>query len=261
LQNLRFVHIPKTAGTTFTQILNRQYGHNNRFQFTGDIKVDKNNFCQLTSTQKNNISLFIGHAPIYTGIDFIDGIETVTLLRDPIERVKSFCQHAAEGKSEYINDLLAGTQFNLDNFLNRGILELNNLQTKMLVNTGKCAINFDLSQEQALTTAIKNLTAKITAFGLVEYFDESLMLFKKTFNWQTPHFNYFNLPSYQSVNIKDKTKLLQFEPHHIAKIKELNKLDIELYNQAKEIFFKRLERYKFPLFLFRVKDKLRGFVR
>lgn len=254
------MHIPKTAGTTFTHILNSQYSQN-RFQFTGDFQADKVRFSRLTSEEQKHITLFTGHAPLFTGIDFIDTIDTVTLLRDPVSRVKSFCQHASEGKSDYINELFSGTKFDLDSFLNKGILELSNLQTKMLVNTGKCAINFELTAEKALVTAVKNLTENIDAFGLVEYFDESLMLFKKKFKWQTTYFNYFNLPNYNSVNTRDKTNLLNFEPHHIAKIKELNKLDIRLYNHAKEIFLERIDQYKFPLFLFKIKDKLKKLIR
>lgn len=236
MQHLRFLHIPKTAGTTFTHILNSQYNDGLKFQFTGDIKSDIKRFDLLSQENQKNTVLFTGHAPIYTGVELADSIYTITFLRDPIERVKSFCQHVAEGKSPYLLKHHSPENFNLERFLNSGTLELNNLQTKMLLNTSKSAIKITVSDSEALKIAKNNLFEN-TSYGLVEYFDESLILFQKEFKWK--------LPIYKSSNLKDKTKLINFEHYHIEKIRELNRLDIELYDQAKVKFIEAIEAKSF----------------
>ena len=228
MQRLRFLHIPKTAGTTFTQVLNNQFRDEVRFQFTGDIKSDTVRLNTLSMSEQNNICLYTGHAPILTGINHVDSIAAITFLREPVNRVKSFCQHVSEGKSAYLRKKFPSENFDLDKFLGSEILELHNLQTKMLINQGASAINFDMPVSEALNSALDNLFNKISAFGLVEYFDESLMLFKQKFNWE--------LPLYEISNTKNMDKLIEFKPHHIERIKQINSLDIELYKQAQEKF-------------------------
>ena len=238
LQRLRFLHIPKTAGTTFTQVLNNEFRDKIKFQFTGDIKSDVIRLNSLSTDEQNSITLYTGHAPILTGIKHVDSIRTITFLREPVDRVKSFCQHVSEGKSAYLKRSFPPENFNLDKFLNtKEVFELHNLQIKMLVNKGACSVDFNMTPSEALTVALDNLFNKISAFGLVEYFDESLMLFKQKFNWE--------LPIYKITNTKNMDKLIEFKPHHIERIKQINSLDIELYQQAQEKFIELISAEKF----------------
>jgi len=231
LKKIRFLHIPKTAGTTFTQLLNVIYHDKAKFQFTGDIKSDTKRFDELPDTDKN-IDIYSGHAPIYTGVNSIDAVDKITFLRDPVERVKSFCQHVYEGKSDYLKHRFTQEDFDLDAFLNSKILELHNLQTKMLLNTGACAPTIKVLRSDAVDLAFDNLINKISAYGLLEYFDESLILFKSKFKWY--------IPPYKISNIKNKDALLEFRPRHIDKIKQNNELDIKLYQLAYNRFLKEI---------------------
>jgi hypothetical protein len=233
LQSLRFVHIPKTAGTTFSRILDKQYANKKRFLFTGSAVADEEAFRTIPESEQNQIKLFMGHAPLKTGIEAIDSVETVTFLRDPVERVKSFCQHVSEGKSSYLLKQFPIEDFDLDKFLNSGNLELTNLHCKMLTNTGTCASAIMMSPKDCLETAKSNLFNKIGAFGLLERFDESVLYFKETFNWNPPY--------YSKLNKRNEKKLLNFQAVHIEKIRQLNILDIELYHVAQKEFESRLE--------------------
>src|SRR5271157_80678 len=130
MDRLRFLHMPKTAGSTFTSCLEYQYSGKGHFIFTGDIKSDINRYLNLSEPTRQNIKLFTGHAPILTGIADADSAKVITFLRDPINRVKSFIQHISEGKSpEYLTG-----PFDLNRFLESGFSDLSNLQTKMLIN-------------------------------------------------------------------------------------------------------------------------------
>ncbi len=246
MKRLRFLHIPKTAGRTLEEILRRQYfGRKNFalailrsqyfgkkiFGFTGDLALDLKQFEALSEYDRENLVLFYGHAPIVTGLKEADNVTTITLLRDPINRVKAYCQHIREGKSPYLINDFPPDSFNLDSFLESGTEELSNLQTKMLINNVNCAspllIN-KMSTSEVIDTALDNLYNKISYFGLTEYFDESLIVFSSALNW--------GMPFYTPINLENTTKLIKFEERHIERIAELNAIDMDVYRLAKEHF-------------------------
>ncbi|MBV6518771.1 MAG: hypothetical protein HCAMLNBO_01507 [Candidatus Brocadia fulgida] len=229
---LRFLHIPKTAGTTFLSILRRQYFGKKSFAFTGDVASDIKRFEALSERDKTKVMLFAGHAPIVSGVKMADNATTITFLRDPINRIKSFCQHVAEGKSLYLIDEYPPETFNLDSFLESGNEELSNFQTKMLIGNGSYALPDNMSDRKAADLALDNLFNKISYFGLQEYFDESLMVFSSALHWR--------MPIYASKNKKNIRKGIQFEKHHLEKIAALNAIDLAVYRSAKEYFVRML---------------------
>lgn len=228
---LRFLHIPKTAGSTFTDILYREYSAKKIFSFASGFVADRERFQAMSETDKANVALFVGHAPIGTGIREADEATTITFLRDPILRAKSFCQHVSEGKSPHLVRDFPPKRFDLDRFLDSGNGELTNLQTKMLVcrRVGSSSGTIDnMSAAEARDAALDNLYNKIAHFGLQEYFDESLIIFSSAFDWK--------IPVYHSLNKNNSGNLLRFEKRHLDRLAELNAIDIEVYSCAKERF-------------------------
>jgi hypothetical protein len=228
MEPLRFLHIPKTGGSTFTAILQDQYSEKKRFDFTGNITADIKRFEALHENDRENIALFTGHAPIVTGIRKVDNATTITLLRDPISRVKSYCQYVSEGKIPNLIADFPSEAFPLDNFLKSGNAELSNFQTRLLVNDGLSPSFYALSASEARDAALDNLFTKISHFGLQEYFDESLIVFSLALNWR--------MPIYVSLNKKNTNKLIQFEKYQVERIAEMNAIDMEVYRLAKEKF-------------------------
>jgi hypothetical protein len=226
MKRIRFLHIPKTAGTTFEHMLSRMYP-GKLFIFSGILNQDFEKYAKLSQDEKEKISLFTGHAPLITGIQEIDNTPTITLLRDPVERVKSFCQHVREGKSPYLLERFPPEKFNLDAFLDSGNQELNNLHARNILGNRDFNL-LEIPPRESVDQALALLQNYIVGFGIVEYFDESLLLFQKQFNWQWPF--------YLNLNIKDNTRILEFQDSHIEKIRNLNRIDIDIYQAACEIF-------------------------
>lgn len=238
---VRFMHIPKTAGNSFNSVLYRQYGRGRYFTLNGDPAEDSARFRTLDARRREKIRLFVGHAPIETRLSEADSARVITLLRDPVQRVKSFCQHVAEGKSSYLITQFPPDEFDLDTFLASGKQELSNLQTKYLsglfqVGNGvvnESPVTVDTSDERVLATALRNLTTRVHCFGLQEYFAESLIEFAAALEWR-------RMPTYYVQNTRNRRRLLEFKERHVRRIEELNALDVELYKAAKRLFVDRI---------------------
>lgn len=235
MEKLRFLHIPKTAGSTFSRILRNQYRRKRRFVFSGDNVSDIKNFRELSKDEQKSIALFTGHAPILTGLPEADEILIITMLRDPVSRVKSFCQHVSEGKSPHLLKSFPPESFSLDEFLYSDNDEISNLQARMLIDherhRAEPLLRTD-DPEDMKEQALQNLFHKISCYGIQEYFDESLILFASSLGW--------SMPFYEYRNRKDMKRLLKFEDRHIKRIMELNSIDIDVYNAARSRFVKAI---------------------
>ena len=225
------MHIPKAGGTTLNAILERQYHPDQTFGFTGEVEDDIARYRSLPAAKRAAIVLFIGHASLRSGLRDADEARTFTILRDPVSRVKSFCQHVAEGKSPYLLELFPPESFDLDRFLESGDGHLSNQQTKMLINRGDISSGELIDRipaADARDLALENLFERIGLFGLQESFDQSVRLFASELGW--------SIPWYFSKNLRGSTRRLQFEPRHIDRIAALNAIDLEVYGAAKKRF-------------------------
>ena len=97
---IRFLHMPKTAGTSVNVFLDRFYPPSSMWVFRDHVSLEDNlvRLRSMDADERRAIRLFRGHAPLATGEPDVDGARTFTLLREPLQRVKSFCCHVAEGK-------------------------------------------------------------------------------------------------------------------------------------------------------------------
>ena len=236
MDRLRFLHIPKTAGETLTNILRRQYRGRKIFNFTGGTASDRSRFMAMSQGERAEIALFTGHAPITTHIPEADQALMITLIRDPVSRVKSYCQYIYEGKVPALRAEYPAENFQLNKLLSSGELELSNLQTKILINDDEPTSSEMLkrmSADSARDTALENLFRRVSVFGLQEHFDESLILFRKALGWA--------MPTYRSYNVKDSTKRLNFTAQQIDRIRDLNAIDLEVHSAARKEFLSRIK--------------------
>jgi|GEM_PF-1368405 hypothetical protein len=234
---IRFLHIPKTAGSTFDECLFllylRPYLLRRQFVFSGNIEADRQRFGRLSPAARKRIAICTGHAPRVTGCSEVDAMPTVTLLRHPLERVKSFCRHVSEGKSPRLYSPARDGQFDLDAFLGSDRIQLHNFQCRIVLGEGDYAL--PAGDPAALATrAMALLESQFSGFGLTEDIDRSLLLFRRQLGWR-------QWPLYRSRNSSDPQAPLQFEPRHIARIEELNAIDLEFYRLARAEFYRRLQ--------------------
>ncbi len=228
-QTLIFVHIPKTAGRTLEAVLERQYKSKEIYNIYGDGGMALNaakNLSRLPPQAKRRLKLIKGHHPFGVHFTLPQPAHYITFLRNPIARVISHYEYI-KSHDHPLRDLVLGTNMSLKEYVSSGIsLELANGQTRLISGQDK-AVPFGKGNNALLTLAKKNIDRYFVVVGLVERFDESLILMKLQFGWKSA--------AYVRLNTgRKKTKKSQLDSETLETIKKYNNLDLQLYNYVSQ---------------------------
>ncbi len=104
-------------------------------------------------------------------------------------------------------------------------LGINNWQTRCITS------QFDVDTQPDLALAKRYLREEYAWVGLTERYNDSLELLSYTFGWPS-------LIQYEKQNVTPN-RIDHIEPDILARIQELNQIDIALYAFAVELFEKR----------------------
>lgn len=239
---LVFLHIPKTAGTSFANIVGRHFNQDQICTleyYVPDELVKKiaelpdgefDNYRYLPGHFQYDIQDYLPKRPIY-----------ITMLRDPIERTISMYSYLTkqiwQQKDAVFHDRRNETLYE---FVTnpRGAYDVENLQVRWLAGTrykkgdeqSKKA-----SDAQDLDTVIELLqeSSQFPFFGLAERFEESLELLSYTFGW----------PKQNSVQLnvtKRRTRRERLSQEDLDAIMKCTHYDRLLYDFAHGLFHRRL---------------------
>lgn len=177
----------------------------------------------------------------------------LTILRDPVTRYLSEWLHTRRG-SDWTNlHMCRGKKASPQDFppCHKGLTWINvtlndfigcptnparNRQTYMLADMREVncynltGMEDHVRQKRILLSAKRNLRS-MPFFALSEFMNESLFLLQKTIG--------VTLKKQITKHSMTKVSSLHLDQKIIKKIQELNKLDIELYEHAKKLFFLR----------------------
>jgi hypothetical protein len=204
-----FVHIPKTAGTSFRQSTEAQYPSMNDYgkesNHTSEIikdycynKRDMHTLKKIFSTKKYFLS---GHFPSQKYIDFVDTRHIISFVRDPLEQVISHYNHSVK----YL-----GYEGEFDEFI--VITRHNNIQKRYL----------------------NSLPVSLYGFiGLTSSYDESLSFINEAYdlNVEVKHSNVGHQKTQTQASLTSKQREI---------IETSNFQDVILLNQVKTLFKERL---------------------
>lgn len=235
-QVLIFEHIPKTAGSTLRTILRRVYGDASVFIINpGNSQQHLSNLLDRFGSQPP-VNVIVNHA----GYGLQDRLPSsyryrhFVMLREPVERVISYYYYRLQtGKIDASVSLEEYVQNHPQGIWNWQTAFLGKLALQR--NLGEIELTPEVYTEELLDRAKGNLRKQM-AVGLMECFDESLLLFKKTFGWRTLHTLYVRKntrkrrPARGSVS--DKT---------LRVLKKYNELDLELYAYGRRLFEQQLQ--------------------
>lgn len=212
-----FLHLPKTGGTAIHDSLNGILGDrlfsfkkwNDLYKYDRYFKIE-----DLDSIPKQT-EFLIGH---YIVNDFTKEYydNFMTMFREPSQRIiSSYFHEIRHGHSD-------GTMIDFVKNADKS-------------HMGKRKISVNMYQSAIGDIKILN---RFVFIGITEYFEESLMLFAKKFNINLKPEFIKNNNINPNKKIKDKYDI----PKDVfCEIKKLNQADYEIYNYAKELFFKDCE--------------------
>lgn len=225
-QKIIFLHVPKTAGTTFFQIVSKQYDENKIFYIDGmNVKKSLEHFKSLDNKTRNLYSCIYGHQPFGMHKFFNEKTYYITLLRDPIERIISHYHYVLRTPTHYLHKTVKSNKISLKEYAKSGISsELSNGQTKLISGDES-----NSSNQEILIKAIKNIDNHFYCVGFSDFFDETILLLKRKLGWKDVY--------YSKKNVAPKGSSKRIIPQStIDEIAEANELDIKLYDYALQKF-------------------------
>lgn len=218
------LHIPKTAGKSFYKVLSKMYGNklDTRIQ-RKDYFPETINISALANNIPEHITVMHGHL-LYKHVKPIRekyNSKIITWLRDPVDRVISnyyFLMQTIRKKQRKIHQHHDKMDYTLMDYAS--MKSVQNRMTKYLSGIELEDLFF---------------------IGFLEYFDEDLKTLGKLLNWQVNIPNVFenNGSSYRK-NPTCATKTVTDEMKE--RIRELNSLDVDLYQEAIGLRRKNLNR-------------------
>ena len=243
-QPLFFMHIPKTAGITFRTILETHFDANQICPaYYGDelIKIPPDVLAQFR--------LFRGHISLGEMNDAmpIKNIHCITMLRDPVEYSISHFEHLKRDKSgvapKKLYERVRSMAF--EDFIRSVDHDIyahhlfKNLQTRYLLTDQN--FRYESIDNRGLQMAKEELS-HFAFFGLLEEFKKSIQLICYTFGWHP------SVPFYTLNAAPHRPHSQQLSSGALKAIKTNMAYDIELYQFAKTLFFKRYTRMVEELF-------------
>jgi len=228
-----FLHIHKTAGTTLHRIIERQYRPEQIWTLDEEHGFD--DLVSLTEAQRAQVRMLRGHM-IFSLHELMPGITTYfTLLREPVERVISFYYFIRRNPHHYHYDPITSEDLSLKEFLElRQNNMMDNGQTRMLAGAKQYEHPVGECTRELLEAAKQNLRERFSVVGLMERFDETLLLLRQAYGWR----NVF----YVQQNVTSGRPLREDLPRDaLDVVAEYNQLDIELYEYSAALFEEQVQ--------------------
>jgi hypothetical protein len=223
-KTLIFVHMFRCGGNTLNRIMDWEYNPNQVFSLHGRYsRWAYHQLSRVPSATLSRMKVVRGHMPFGAHRLLSQEFTYITLLRDPVRRI--------------LSEYFAG-KFRISHQYHRRIKHLsasefavsmanNNAQTKMIAGLSN---SYDFLQDECtsevLEVAKDNLQKYFSLVGITERFDETLALAKCLFGWTVPYYAVFNTKKGSEIVADEE----------LARVAELNRFDIELYEYAVNMF-------------------------
>jgi len=215
-----FLHIPKTAGTTFRKLLSKHFDQQDIYPSPLHLLVNKNKYLRQPTLIENRPDLLekpliMGHYNVRLLPHLSPEVKTLIFFRNPMDRIISHIKHLIAKDKAYAHgdpNLVIEDKFE----------QLSNLQARFLGYT---------KRKPNLPQVLENLE-KITFIGIHEHFTESIEKCNQQLDWKLDYQS-----EKENVSKDNFTSPITEE----NKSRLLNKIEPEqeVYARAIEIFGKR----------------------
>lgn len=232
---LIFLHVPKAAGMTLHSIIDRQYPKESIFNIGQPVREHIDKFKKLPEHKRAKIRCMKGHMWFGLHRYLPQPSMYITMLRNPVDRLVSHYFYVLRSPTHPLYKTVKSSKMNLREYVSSGMSpELNNGQVRLISGT---SVQDDRASTDDLEAAKRNLSEYFVAVGLVERFDESLILFKKLLGWRNIY--------YMKQNVTHgRPSKREISPQTLRTIENHNSLDMELYKFGVQIFNQKIRGQK-----------------
>ncbi|MFA5632398.1 MAG: sulfotransferase family 2 domain-containing protein [Porticoccaceae bacterium] len=240
-QKLVFLHIPKTAGSSFTHILKSLYDDADIFH-----RMDGDELISLLWNGDDDYQLYIGHYSYNVVALFKTRPRLVTFLREPRARILSHYHYYRVQSEEAIATMAdrdrhivkLTRKYDFPDFISLDLPEIEqgfaNVHTRQLAfSTDYPMLQTDAARKALLGNAIAHLES-LDFIGIVERFDESLAQFRRLFGLTEPLEAVAVNVNRNSHADEDDAALAVFETNPVARRRV--ELDLALYQRGQVLF-------------------------
>jgi hypothetical protein len=221
---LFFLHIPKSAGTTFNYILSREVSFFSRYKIDGRKNVESiKKLKGYPEWRKNRLDVVNGHYPYGLHKLFTDKrcFSYIAFMRDPTSRIVSHYNYAKNSPEHYLYEKINNNKISLYDYISSPIThEVDNGQLRLLfgddgnVEIGGCT-------DEMLNVVKETINQDFPVVGVSELYSKSILLFKDVYNFNG-NVNFFS--ANQSKNPKE------MDPKIVKLVRKKCKLEYELYD-------------------------------
>ena len=179
-----FVHVPKTAGSTLDQVLNRE-ANGRVYWLSGGAREAMARLARMPSQDALRYVLYAGHLPWGLHKVIPAPCQYLTMLRNPVDRLVSHYFHVLDEPGHHSYEQIVTGQMSLLDFVTSDIsIELDNLQTRFVAGLeASDSTPINCCSQSLLHRALENIEQTFAAVGVQELFDESLVLFSDYLCW------------------------------------------------------------------------------
>ncbi|MBK9125135.1 MAG: sulfotransferase family 2 domain-containing protein [Chloroflexi bacterium] len=240
-ETLIFLHIPKTAGTTLRQVVGRQFVGKPQYLIGSGTERNFEAFLALPEDERARLRYVGGHLRYGVHRFIPKPARYITMLRDPREHLISYYHYFLEDEGSATQEMIVGKTF--EEFLQ--IERMQSIQLDLIVGlddtpnaAGRWGMgrNRSLPVEQRLQIAERHLREHFVVVGLVERFDESMLLLRQRLGWKNVQYARLRETQTRPKQVEDKA------PLH-ALVEQYAQPDLALYAIAKRIFEEQAAQY------------------
>ena len=253
-QTLIFLHIPKTAGSTFHAILNKKFRDSqvhNVFgaRYTAPAIAE---FIEQPLSEKSHIKMLKGHMPFGLHKYLPGSSSYISFLRDPVDRVISLYYYIIKNQHNPLHEAVAVNKMPLEEFVSSGIAVGTNNGHCRFINGDIDDYEFNQCDESLYENAVRHIDEHFLWLGITERFDESALVLTDLLGWKKPPY-YF-----RGNTSKVRKKTSQIDASTLQLIEQYNPLDRRLYDYANQRLDQQISRiadFDHKLTVYRAKNE------
>jgi hypothetical protein len=219
-----FVHVPKTAGTSFHHGLRKALGAD-----AVSPSFIATNMTPAQAARLDRFDIISGHISMADVSRYFPDREVLTILRDPVDRCLSWYYFAHKGSTpSFASDFLAAKQHDVESFFDLDYRVIyRNVFNRQVRQLGDHVLNVSADLDKASETA-KAVLRSAAWVGR----QETLAADLEKLGMRQPELAGLSISTLNTTG--ERRSVADLNPRTIERIRELNVYDLDLYSFASD---------------------------